>query len=235
MNNFKRGARPSPRHRLAGAMPHVVTISTPPAFLWKPKQISMWGNDVNGDCVTAEEAFAKACHSPEFFITDEEVISWATANGVLNGAELVQVLDIMQMGGFAQNNSTLDDGLPVSVDWTNAAILRNAISRGPVKLGVAGDQLQNVVPNPPTNGWIATGFIQDSNLDHCISLCGYGAMAWLAASLRVKVPKGMSPYAQTYAVFTWNSIGLIDPSSLLAICGEAWLRNPTTVVRPTNF
>jgi hypothetical protein len=41
----------------------------------------MWNNDTHGDSVTAEEAFAKACHSPEIFITDDEVEKWATAHG----------------------------------------------------------------------------------------------------------------------------------------------------------
>jgi len=39
--------------------------------LIKPPKLSMWGNDVHGDCVTAEEAFAMAWHSPEIFITDK--------------------------------------------------------------------------------------------------------------------------------------------------------------------
>ena len=30
-------------------------------------------------------------------------------------------------------------------------------------------------------------------------------------------------------MFTWNSIGIIDEQSLIAITGEAWLRQPTTV------
>jgi hypothetical protein len=60
----------------------------------------MWGNDVHGDCVTAEEAFAKACHSPEIFIGDQVVIQWATQHGVLEGANLHEVLQWMQTGGF---------------------------------------------------------------------------------------------------------------------------------------
>jgi hypothetical protein len=31
-------------------------------------------------------------------------------------------------------------------------------------------------------------------------------------------------------LFTWNSIGIIDVPSMLAITQEAWLRNPTTVI-----
>ena len=226
---FRRGAIASPRHRLAAAMPHVATTPTPPQFLWKPAQISMWGNATYGCCVTSEESFAKSCHSPELFIPDDEVISWATANNVLNGAELTQVLDLMQSGGFALNGETLDDGPFVSVDWTNAAILQNAIAQGPVKIGVAADQLEGVVGDSPTNGWLATGFTADQNEDHCVSLCGYGPASWLADQLNAGYLDidGSTP---AYAMFTWDSIGIIDVPSLLAICAEAWLRNPTTVI-----
>ena len=31
-------------------------------------------------------------------------------------------------------------------------------------------------------------------------------------------------------MFTWNTIGIIDVPSMLAITHEAWLRNPTTVI-----
>jgi hypothetical protein len=89
--SVKRGAFPSPRSALAAAIPYVA-VATPLNFIIIPKQISMWGNDVNGDCVTAEEAFAKACNNPEIFISDSEVITWATDHGVLEGGTLVQVL-----------------------------------------------------------------------------------------------------------------------------------------------
>jgi hypothetical protein len=190
----------------------------------------MWGNAVDGDCVTAEEAFAKACHSPELFLSDEEVVAWANANGVLNGASLTEVLDLMQTGGFVRDYSKLDDGPFTSVDWTRASILQNAIFQGPVKIGVAADQLEKVVPNPPANGWLATGFTQDANEDHCVSLCGYGSIAWLASQLGSSVPYGENGSSPAYAMFTWNSIGIIDVPSLLAICSEAWLRNPVTIV-----
>src|ERR1700677_4604337 len=56
-----RGAYPTPKHKVAAAIPHSVTGATPPQFIRIPKVLSMWGNDVFGDCVTAEECFAKAC------------------------------------------------------------------------------------------------------------------------------------------------------------------------------
>jgi hypothetical protein len=67
--SVKRGAIPSPRSALAPAVPHIPLLSVPSGRFYRPKKISMWHNDVHGHCVTAEEAFAKACHHPEIFIT----------------------------------------------------------------------------------------------------------------------------------------------------------------------
>lgn len=227
-----RGAIPSPRYRLAAATPHIATTPTPTQWLWRPPQLSFWLNNIDGDCVTAEEAFAKGCavDGPGVFITDAIVQAWATSNNVLNGAELTQVLDLMLKGGFVMDSKTYDDGPAKSVDWTDVPTLQNAIAQGPVKIGVAADQLENVVPEPPTNGWFATGFTQDPNEDHCVSLCGYGTIAWLAEQLGVPVPNGVDGAQQAYALFTWSSIGIITFDSLIAICAEAWLRVPTTVV-----
>jgi hypothetical protein len=229
-----RGAIPSPRHKLAAATPHLIIGATPANFIRIPKKLSMWLNDVDGDCVTAEEAFAKACHSPELFITPAVVQTWATAHGVLNGAVISDVLEWMQTGGFQEAGCNFNDGPSVSVDWTNVAVLQNAIYHGPVKIGVAATQLQNVVPNPPTNGWIATGFEKDTNEDHCTSLTGFGSFAWLAQQLGAKLPTGVNGATPGYALFTWSSIGIIDQPSLLAICAEAWLRTPTTITVPVT-
>src|SRR5580700_4182678 len=135
----KRGAIPSPRSVLAAATPHAAIAGAPPNFITKPQQISMWGNDVHGDCVTAEEAFAKACDNPEIFISDNEVITWATQHGVLEGANLTQVMQWMQNDGFRQTGPIYDDGPYFSVGWTNSTILQSAISTGPVKIGVAAN------------------------------------------------------------------------------------------------
>jgi hypothetical protein len=195
--------------------------------------MSMWANDVDGDCVTAEEAFKNACQ-PGVFITDDVVVAWATANGALNGADLITVLDIMQTAGFPQGGKLYNDGHPNSVDWTNSTALQNAITQSPVKIGVAADQLQNAVPDPPSNGWFATGFQPDSNEDHCVSLPGFGTIAWLSAQLGSTVPSGIDGTRQGYALYTWDSIGIIDVPSLLAICGEAWVRTPASVVVPAG-
>jgi len=103
-----RGAFPSPRYRLAAAVPHTISGPTPPQVLYKPSKLSFWLNNQDGDCVTAEEAFAKACHQPEIFISDAEVGKWAKQHNVLNGANLVDVLDAMTTKGFQQGGHTYD-------------------------------------------------------------------------------------------------------------------------------
>jgi len=227
-----RGALPTPRHLLAGATPYSVTIGAPPTHLVVPKKLSMWGNDVHGDCCTAEEAFAKACHSPEIFISDSVVMQWATRHGVLEGANLHEILQWMQTDGFVQGGHTYDDGPFYSLDWTNAATLTSAIAQGPVKIGGAADQLETTWhANKGKNGWFATGYTNDANEDHCVSLCGYGSLQWLAQQFNVKLPAGTDGSKPGYALFTWDSVGIIDQPSMIAITHEAWLRNPTTVVK----
>lgn len=232
--SIRRGALATPRHVLARSMPLLTEegVAPPPTYLIVPRKLSMWGNDVHGDCVTAEEAFAKACHNKEIFISDAEVIAWATAHNVLEGAYLYNVLDLMQTDGFQQTGHFYDDGPHVSVDWTNHTILSSAISQGPVKIGVAADQLEAAWrQNGGRTGWFGTAFLPDSNEDHCVSLCGYGTIGWLAQQLNAQLPAGTDGSKPAYALFTWNSIGIIDEPSLIAITHEAWLRNPTTIIK----
>ena len=241
----KRGAIPTPANVLAGAQPYIVqaeaVAGAAPNFIRLPKQISFWGNYSNGDCVTAEEAFAKACNDPEIFIPDDVVTTWATSNGVLNGAYLTQVMTTMQAAGFPEVPFVYDDGPYLSVDFTNSATLQSAISEGPVKLGVAGDQLLSLWwasgggPGGGRSGWFATGFTADPNEDHCVSLCGYGTISWLAQQLNVAVPAGVDGTNPGYALFTWDSIGIIDVPSMIAITHEAWLRQPTTATKVTTW
>ncbi len=89
-----RGAIPSPRHELAAATPHVPdpNIAVPPSFLMWPIQMSSWNNYTYGDCVSAEEAFAKATAAPQTFIPLATVVSWAQTHGYLNGATLTSVM-----------------------------------------------------------------------------------------------------------------------------------------------
>jgi len=236
-----RGAIPATRAELAAAMPHVPDrgIAVPPSFLKWPVQMADWGNYSNGDCVTAEEAFAKATAAPQTFFPDATVIAWAQAHGVLNGASLPAVMSAMQANGFPLGKETFDDGPHKSVDWTNAATLQSAIySYGPVKIGVGAEAFQSN-PNghvtPGTSGWAMFNYPKNQPEDHCVSICGYGSLAALVGLFRehnvnVNVPNGM-PTGLCYAIFTWNSIGIVCEQSLLNMTYEAWIRNPVSVVR----
>lgn len=229
---LKRGARPTPTAVREIAPRHIAPIGAPINFITIPPQLSFWGNDAHGDCVTAEEAFAKACHSPEIFIPDSEVIAWATRHGVLEGAVIADVPKWMQNDGFQVGNAQYNDGPYSYVDYKSAANLHSAISLGPVKIGIAADQIETAWHSTGgKSGWFARGFHADTNEDHCVSLCGYGSLSWLAQQLHVAVPAGVDGNAAGYAMFTWNSIGIIDQASLLAITHEAWLRQPTTIVK----
>ncbi|ATQ78254.1 hypothetical protein CR152_29905 [Massilia violaceinigra] len=212
---------------LAAATPHVARVDPLPNYLVVPSQISYWGNDEYGDCVSAEEAFAKACNSPEIFIPSSTVVNWAKGNGLLHGAYLTDVLNLMHTAGFTYSGCTYKDGPHTSVDWTNPATIQSAITQGPVKLGVAADQIETACNG--RMGWFGLGFTVDDRTDHCVSLCGYGSLSWLAQQLNVTVPASVDGEMLGYAMFTWCTIGIVDAASMVNVTQEAWLRSPTTM------
>jgi hypothetical protein len=229
INRMPRGAFPSPRSKIRSAPAFAERGHLPPTHVKIPAELSFWGNETYGDCVTAEEAFAKACYAPEIFITEDTAINWAERHNVLNSAVISVVLETMITDGFEQIGRTYDNGQCYSVDYTNPAVLQNAILSGPVKVGVSADQLNAVYDH--RNGWFATGFHTDKNTDHCISLCGFGSIAFLAQQLKVNVPTSVDGSEWAYLSFSWDSIGIIDRASLTAISTEAWVRQPTTIIR----
>ena len=88
---------------------------------------------------------------------------------------------------------------------------------------------------PGTSGWAIHGLPTGQPEDHCASLCGYGLLGVLAGlfeqhGVKVNLPRGM-PAGLCYAMFSRGSIGIIDQQSLMNITGEAWVRNPTTIVK----
>ena len=56
----------------------------------------------------------------------------------------------------------------------------------------------------------------DKNEDHCVSLCGYGTISWLAQQMKFTVPHGVDGTKPGYALFAWGCVGIIDFPSLLA-------------------
>src|SRR5580698_11045120 len=167
-----RGAIPSPRSDLSAAKPHVPdsSIAVPPSFLMWPTQMSSWNNYVYGDCVSAEEAFAKATAVPQIFIPESTVVAWASAHGYLNDAGLSDVMTKMQSDGFRVNGITYNDGPYNSVDWTDAAILKLAIfSHGPVKIGVGSDAFETNPTGsvtPGVSGWAMYNYPMNLAEDH---------------------------------------------------------------------
>jgi hypothetical protein len=145
----------------------------------------------------------------------------------------------MQTHGFHWEDKAYLDGPFNSVDWANAATLNSAIAHvGPVKIGVAA-----LNPDSPShgqitsgeNGWAVYGLRPGHSQNACASLCGFGPLEALVGlfernGVSVNLPIGM-PSGPSYAMFICGSIGIVDNQSLMNITGEAWVRNPTTIVR----
>jgi hypothetical protein len=227
------GGFPTPNHELAAAQPYKAGGAAPESFLAWPIEIGFWGNNKEGSSSWAEEAFAKADAEPKVFVPIDVVLLTARECGSSNFARF------MQTHGFRMDGTAYLDGPFNSLNWTNTAALDGAIANvGPVKIGVASANLashRHGQVTPGTSGWaiydLPTG--QPENL--CASLCGYGPLAVLVGlferyGVNVNVPSGMPP-GVCYAMFIWGSIGIIDHQSLMNITGEAWVRNPTTIVK----
>jgi hypothetical protein len=241
---LKRGARPTSRARLAAAMPFQIEVGTLPEYIFAlPAQMNMQGNDQYGDCVSAEEAQNKCVGG--VYIQEATTISWATANGDLDGADLEPVIEQMEASGMSQDGNIYGDGSPQAINYTDAPTMQAAIYQaitgeiaGQVKMGVAADQLPSGAGN--ANGWILTGASPDQNEDHCMGVCGYGTLAQFAAAIQqvygitVTIPSGVDPTTMGYAVYTWSTIGWADVQSWVNISGEAWIRTPNTTISGTG-
>lgn len=230
--SFMRGARPTPRHKLLAARPHrLVDAPPPPQVAMVPKKLDVWGNDQYGDCVSAEEAFAIAaysvlCGNPERFVSKATVVAWARKYGFLNGAGLTEVMDKMAAVGMNDGANIDTDGPYTAVDYSDESVLQSAISQGPVKIAIDADALPGGAGNQ--QGWAATGQGHFPNIDHCVSLAGYGPAAWLYQQLGVAMPSSLTGKTG-YLLFTWGTIGFVTHPWLMGTCAEAWLRSPTTV------
>lgn len=244
---YQRGARPTPRHELAAAMPHRPTYreiaSAPAKFFTLPSVMSPLGNDRWGNCVTAEQSASIMAYSiwgrgyaaRKVYISTATTVGWARSHGVLNGAGLREVMTWNQTDALLGANGTgYLDGPHLAVDYTDDAAMRAAIVQGPVKLGVAASQLQGPVnASNDQSGWVLTGARTDQNIDHCPAAWSYGTFAELvalftAAGFACSVPSGQDPSEPSYGMYTWGTQGIVSRSSLIAICGEAWLRTPTS-------
>ncbi len=224
------GAIPTPRHELAAAPAFLVVEAPPPQFAVVPPRLDMWGNDRYGVCVTSEEAFAKACYSPEIFIPAETVVAWASRHGWLNGANLPPVMDAMRSGGFVIGPQSYNDGGYAAVNYGNELALQSALATGPVKLGMASSSLPSGAGNK--QGWYAITPSRSNSEDHCTGLSGYGPAAYLYQQLGLPLPSGVAFPAVCYLYYTWSTMGVVSHDWLMGSTGEAWVRNPTTIGVP---
>ena len=217
---FCLGAKPSPRLALMMAAPHRVLRTPPPQFAVVPKQLDLWGNGDYGDCVTAEEMFAKAVWSlmsglPELFITAAAAVAWAKENGYLDGAMLTEVMTTMAKKGIVVGGTTYKDGGYTSVDYTDETNLRSSLANGPVKIGIDHAALPDDAGN--ANGWVGLGGKHNyNNTDHCVGLSGYGPAGWLFQQLGVPLPSTLASDTQGYLLFTWATIGFVDHKWILS-------------------
>ena len=81
---FLTGAFPSPKHKAFAAPAFKRTTAIPDAWGVIPPQLDIWGNSTWGDCVSAEEAAAKAmfsvmCGLPEVFIPADVLTTWGAS------------------------------------------------------------------------------------------------------------------------------------------------------------
>lgn len=228
------GELPTPNQELAAARPYRASGIAPESFIVWPMELGLGGSENLSHSSWAEEAFAKACAEPRISIPAEVVLSTARECGSANFAEF------MQTHGFRMEGKAYLDGPFYSVDWTNVSALKSAIATvGPVKIGVSSADLATGAHGkvtPGTSGWAIYGLPASQPQSHCASLCGFGALEILVGlfsrhGVNVNVPPGM-PAGLCYALFTWGSIGIVDSQSLINITGEAWVRKPTTVVKP---
>ena len=236
--SFKRGARRTPQHKVvhaiqSGRLGLHEPQGAPPQFALIAKQLSMWLNDVDGDCVTAEEAAAIAGYTSycgtEYFVTDQTVLAFATKYNVLNGADLLPVIQDMEKDGFHQGSDVIEDGGVATVDYTIAAAIQSAISQaatgqgGQVKIAIDANALPSGAGNG--NGWYSFGGSpgQFRNTDHCVGIAAFGPPAWLAQQLGVPTPP--SAPAMCYLVYTWKSYGFVDLPWIVSTTVEAYVRS----------
>lgn len=234
---FKTGAKPSPRHKLSAATPFTVAAFAPPPpaeFAVVPEKLDPWGNQTYGDCVTAEVAFTVACYyiingGSEIFIDPKIVIDWARKHGVLNGAGLSEVNEMMDGDGFKVGSQRYDGGPASTVNWTDPATLRAAIYRGVVKIAIPASCLPSGAGSQ--QGWYVTS-TRGGRTDHCVSLQSYGSAGFLFDALKVPLPSKLSKDTPGYHLYTWATIGFVTQDWVDAALDEAWVRDPTTVGVP---
>ncbi len=229
------GTFPSQNYELAEAKSYKAIQDYPDPFLmdigdvdldfWKPGDLnnSFW----------IEESFAKFCAKPHIQLPKELVLETIDKCGTMN------VSEFLQTEGFQLNGKKYLNGTFQSINWTEPNLLKSAIYQyGPIKIGVASnDFLSNSkgMVTPAVNGWAMYNYPSGLKADDWASICGYGQLNKLinqfaTKGIAVNIPEGM-PEGLCYAIFVYNSVGIIDEQSLVNMTNEAWVRTPVTIIK----
>lgn len=247
-HRFRTGARPTPRYKIAAALTagrlrlHAPLRAPRGQAAWLPKQMSMWLNDQDGDCVSAEAAANIAGYSAtvlgqggEIFIPDSSVLAFCDRFGVLNGADLLSVCQDMESTGMLGPDGATywKEGVPAAVDLSHELALQTALDGGQVKLGIMSSALPNGAGNQ--NGWTAFAPGLQGQEDHCVGCSAYGPAEWMEALWQsmygVKVDLTGAP-PTLYGVYTWKTQGLVSYSWITAAAAEAYSRTPPVLNLP---
>lgn len=224
---FKLGMIPSTPEKVAQVSRFRSTrFGIPKAVAFNPK-LQMWGNNQYGDCVSAQEAFAKACCGIQ--ISDQDLIAWAGKHDLLNGANLPDVMDLLKQDPIVVNGHRYGDGGYQSVDFTDESAVCSALATNKAPLNIAIDH--SALPQGAGNqmGWYSLNLnSRYTSYDHCVGISGYGPASFMFPLYGAQVPAGVDPNKIVFGLFTWETIGLIDVSWLRAACSEMYVRNPTT-------
>lgn len=226
---FKLGLIPTPPEVQANVARFCAAderAAIPTAVAFNPK-LQMWGNDQYGDCVSAQEAFAKACCGIQ--IPDDGLITWAGNHDLLNGAMLTDVMDLLAKDPFVLNDHKYGDGPYQSVDYKDESAVCAAIATFKAPLNIAIDH--SALPSGAGNqmGWYSLDVSGSyTTYDHCVGISGYGPAKFMFPLYGAQVPTGVDPEKIVFGLFTWKTIGLVDVSWFQAACSEMYVRNPTT-------
>jgi hypothetical protein len=245
-------------HRLLMTTPYRLVRRTskgaaPAALAWLVAVLSYWLNQQDGDCVTAESCANAATGNNDYIISDQAVQSFGQRYGLLNGADLANVNQIMQSDGLPDNTKLFKEGPIAAVDWTNWEEMTAALSElgpagGLLKIAIDATELEGAANDSlPFN--FAFNFRGGNGTDHCTGLAGYGTAQSLLDALNalyaakaqaagqsyssISLPSGIDPATPSLAMFSWKRYFIIDWTSLKNIMrngGECYIRQPSSIM-----
>ena len=158
------GLKPTSHFDLVRAKKFVKPLKAAPAsFGVVPSQLSYWGNDVDGDCVSASIAFRIAAYSlqqgyMETFVPSATLTAWASQYGYLQGATITGPMQTIETNGLvASDGKTYTGGPYSSVDYTEMLWAPRTAGMQPASQGATRTTASRLAATAPrlsvTNSW----------------------------------------------------------------------------------